>query len=611
MVPAKGVFNLSSFAVHFLLCNLSVSIITSMLLAAKYILRKYLPGKLQYDFWILLCLLLSAPFLSFRPFQPAQILHLFQSLQNKAADTSLSTFSATSVPFGSSTAGWMNDFAVSAGQKMPSALNSLLFALWILGIFTMLFLAVKARIHLYRLEQSGLPLQNLEIRKLYLQCLQEMDIRKEIPVYSSAFFQSPVLIGIFRPKIFLPLPLISGCDMQAIRYMLLHELQHYKHCDSLINYILYTARCLYWFNPVILFALKDTRTDREKACDSAVLHRLSDKEYFCYGNTLINFAEKMSSPGSFLASGMGGNVSQLKKRIQNIASYRKATKGQRLKGQCCFILIALLLLQSISAVPVYASVDYAGLGLPDAQTVVSADLSAFFEGYDGCFVFYDVQKETWTIYNETLASLRVSPDSTYKIYSALCALENGSISPASNSMEWNGHAYPIGQWNKNQTLSSALRYSVNWYFQELDQDVGMDSLSGFYAKIDYGNQDLSGGINSFWLESSLKVSAIEQVELLQKLYANEYQFAPENIEAVKNALKLSSSGAETLYGKTCTGNRDGKNRNGWFIGYVESQGSPYFFAANIRNGADASGKTASSITLEILQSWGILPYPIS
>ncbi len=178
-------------------------------------------------------------------------------------------------------------------------------------------------------------------------------------------------------------------------------------------------------------------------------------------------------------------------------------------------------------------------------------------------------------------------------------------------MEWNGHAYPIGQWNQNQTLSSALRYSVNWYFQELDQDVGMDSLSGFYAKIDYGNQDLSGGINSFWLESSLKVSAIEQVELLQKLYANEYQFAPENIEAVKNALKLSSSGAETLYGKTGTGNRDGKNRNGWFIGYVESQGSPYFFAANIRNGADASGKTASSITLEILQSWGILPYPIS
>lgn len=235
-----------------------------------------------------------------------------------------------------------------------------------------------------------------------------------------------------------------------------------------------------------------------------------------------------------------------------------------------------MLLQSISAIPVYASVDYAGLSLPDAQTVVSADLSAFFEGYDGCFVFYDAKREAWTIYNETLASLRVSPDSTYKIYSALCALENGSISPASNSMEWNGHAYPIGQWNQNQTLSSALRYSVNWYFQELDQNVGMDSLSEFYAKIDYGNQDLSGGINSFWLESSLKVSAIEQVELLQKLYANEYQFAPENIEAVKNALKLSSSGAETLYGKTGTGNRDGKNRNGWFIGYVESQGSPYF-----------------------------------
>jgi len=150
-----------------------------------------------------------------------------------------------------------------------------------------------------------------------------------------------------------------------------------------------------------------------------------------------------------------------------------------------------------------------------------------------------------------------------------------------------------------------MQDSVNWYFQELDKRAGTEAMKEFYAGLGYGNQDFSNDSSSLWLGSSLKISAIEQVELLRKLYHNEYHFSPENIQAVQNSIKLEEKPGGTLYGKTGTGNIDGENRNGWFIGYVETAQNTYFFATNIHSEANAGGQAASSITLEILREWGI------
>lgn len=102
------------------------------------------------------------------------------------------------------------------------------------------------------------------------------------------------------------------------------------------------------------------------------------------------------------------------------------------------------------------------------------------------------------------------------------------------------------------------------------------------------------------MESSLKISPIEQVELLTKLHNNSFDFSPENINAVKDAIRLSSSDAGTLYGKTGTGRVDGKDVNGWFIGYIETADNTYFFAVNIGADGDATGSAATEITMSIL-----------
>ena len=81
--------------------------------------------------------------------------------------------------------------------------------------------------------------------------------------------------------------------------------------------------------------------------------------------------------------------------------------------------------------------------------------------------------------------------------------------------------------------------------------------------------------------------------------------APENINAVKDSICLSSSDAGTFYGKTGTGRVDGQDVNGWFIGYIETADNTYFFATNIGADSDATGGNATEITMSILSDMNI------
>ena len=89
--------------------------------------------------------------------------------------------------------------------------------------------------------------------------------------------------------------------------------------------------------------------------------------------------------------------------------------------------------------------------------------------------------------------------------------------------------------------------------------------------------------------------------MLKDFYTNNMVFKKENINTVKNALKLSEKNGAVLSGKTGTGAVNGKNINGWFIGYVEKDGKTFIFAANIQNEDGAKGSIAANITLSILK----------
>jgi len=577
-----------------------ISGIIGILLTAKRIFKNNLSSRMQYNLWFLLLGLLAVPFMPFRLIGLPHILLWINSLRNSAtANTGTAIEEAMGVnPSGN--VNWINDFTLSVNSETPSIAGYILLGIWLAGILAMIILVIKSSLRLRALKKSALPLQNQEANRLYHHCLKEMEIHRDIPVYSTAFLKSPIIVGLLKPCIYLPIHLISDYKESDIRYMLLHELQHYKHKDALAGYLMNLSRVIYWFNPFVWYALEEMRNDREIACDTSVLEMLEEDAYKDYGNTLINFAEKVSLTPFPFAAGLGGNMKQMKRRIINIASYEKPTFKKKLKGTTSFILTAILLFGLAPFISTYAAEETHYQWNSASEKISNVDLSAYFKEYEGSFVLYDLENDTWNIHDIAHATRQIAPNSTYKIYDALFGLEEGIITPENSLIAWNGENYPFEAWNADQTLQSAMNASVNWYFQSVDEQLGTAALYNYIQKIGYGNENISGGLSSYWLESSLKISPIEQVELLTKLYNNSFDFSPENINAVKSSILLSSSDAGTLYGKTGTGCVDGNDVNGWFIGYIETADNTYFFATNIGADDGATGSIATEITMSIL-----------
>jgi bla regulator protein BlaR1 len=239
-------------------------------------------------------------------------------------------------------------------------------------------------------------------------------------------------------------------------------------------------------------------------------------------------------------------------------------------------------------------------------TYVDEDLGTYFTGYDGCFVLYDPQKDTYTIHNKNKSIKRLPPNSTFKIYNSLIGLESGVLKDENTMFKWDGTKHEIESWNRDHTLASAISNSVVWYYKILASRVGEKAMQEYIDKIGYGNKDISGGIDKFWLQSSIEISPMEQVELLRKMYNYELPFAKENIDIVKKIMILSTENGIVFRGKTGSGGKYNKYVNGWFVGYVEKEGKVYFFATNLVAEKDADGKHAKDITISILRDKNIL-----
>ncbi len=615
---------MADFMLRFLICNLFISIIVGVLLISKYLLRNILSSRMQYHLWFLLLGLLTVPFI---PFQPAEFSRLLSRIvSHTLALPDTGSILNQEVIASAQNVNWLNDFTISVSRRTSPITGNILLGIWLAGILFMILLTVKSARCLRSIKKSALPLQNQEILRLYNDCLNELHITKKIPIYSTAFLKSPVISGFLRPRIYLPLHLISdysepdtesackaACHsclretdrLRPIRYMLFHELQHYKHKDPFISYVMTIAGAVYWFNPMLWLALREMRNDREVACDTSVLKLLTPDSYTDYGNTLIYFAQKLSHPGFPFAAGLSGSMTQMKRRILNIALYEKPNRRKQLAGMASFLMITVLLLGFTPLLSANATEADSVKWAATQKNISDIDLSSHFKEYKGSFVLYDMDKDAWSIYNMEHASLRVSPNSTYKIYDALFGLEAGVITPEDSFMEWSGEHYSFQEWNTDQTLPSAMQSSVNWYFQKIDEQLGASAIDHYIHKIGYGNENIDDSLSSYWMESSLKISTIEQVELLQKFYENSLGFNTENIDAVKDSILLYSSGSKSLYGKTGTGCIDGRNINGWFVGYVESSDNTWFFAVNIAAVDDAAGSNAAKIVMAILSEMNI------
>jgi bla regulator protein BlaR1 len=234
------------------------------------------------------------------------------------------------------------------------------------------------------------------------------------------------------------------------------------------------------------------------------------------------------------------------------------------------------------------------------------ELETCFKGYKAAFALYNVKTDEHFRFNEEACAARLSPMSTFKICNSLIGLETGVVNDENFAFTWDGTKSIVCECNRDQTLQSAVTNSCVWYFRNIASAVGAERMQNFLTAAKYGNHDISGGITKFWLDSSLKISADEQVDFLNKLVHDQLPFSKRSMAIVRGLIRLEQTDKGTLYGKTGSNMIDGKKALGWFVGYVVQPGGIHIFATNIQGADGAWGIKAREITRQILGKMGLL-----
>lgn len=243
------------------------------------------------------------------------------------------------------------------------------------------------------------------------------------------------------------------------------------------------------------------------------------------------------------------------------------------------------------------------------------EFKKYFDEYNvvGTFVLYDSNNKKFTRYNPERAKQQFTPASTFKILNSLIGLETGEIPDENYVFKWDGEKRSIKNWNQDLVFRDAFQFSCVPCYQDLARRISEKRMSKWVKKVDYGNEDISGGIDIFWLGKSLKISSNQQIKFLRKLYKNELPFAKKNQEIVKKIMLMEETSEYKIYGKTGWQIDDFNNLKdsesiGWFVGFLERKDNIYFFATNIET--DSTEKTFAEsrvkITKKILKELNLL-----
>ncbi len=233
------------------------------------------------------------------------------------------------------------------------------------------------------------------------------------------------------------------------------------------------------------------------------------------------------------------------------------------------------------------------------------DFQRFFGGRPGCFVLLDVGKDQFVRSDASRCAARLPPWSTFKIPNSLISLELGVVPNPGQMTKWDGVVRDRPEWNRDQNLASAFALSAVWYYQRLARATGKKRMRDYLRKTHYGNNDISGGIDRFWLGSSLQISADEQIDFLSRMLSGELPFSARTVGLLEDIMVVARTPGEILRGKTGMGG-PADSRLNWFVGYLVRGKNVYIFATNIQGANINDPLTARRITESILRELKLL-----
>lgn len=183
-----------------------------------------------------------------------------------------------------------------------------------------------------------------------------------------------------------------------------------------------------------------------------------------------------------------------------------------------------------------------------------------------------------------------APQSTFKIALSLIGFDSGILKDDS-APSWERPKDEdsfINVCKADHDPHSWMRDSCLWYSRILTTKLGMDKFQKYVTDFAYGNMDLSGGLTSAWISSSLKISLNGQTDFLQKMIDRQFPLSQESYDKTEKIMFIQEmAGGWKLYGKTGNGQQiDNQGQrtdqqHGWFVGYLEKGDRRIVFAGHI------------------------------
>jgi beta-lactamase regulating signal transducer with metallopeptidase domain len=318
------------------------SVLALLVLAVQAVLRGRLNPRWRYALWLLVLLRLIVPAL------PESALSLFQFAP--PPPTAL-TVTVTEPLFVAESA--LPPANLPPESTPPVHLFSfytLLALAWLAGATVLFVLTALVNWRFARQVASSPAVTDPELRHLFADARAELGVRRSIRLIESGQVQSPAIMGLFQPTLLLPGDARTKFDPRELRLIFLHELAHLKRGDVVVQGLIALLQIVHWFNPVLWYAFRRMRIDREPATDALVLSRAGEAEKERYGLMLIKLLEHFNRRHSLTTLvGILEDKDQFKRRFSLIARFTRGAYGWSLLGILLIVLLAVACLTKAKA----------------------------------------------------------------------------------------------------------------------------------------------------------------------------------------------------------------------------------------------------------------------
>jgi len=204
-------------------------------------------------------------------------------------------------------------------------------------------------------------------------------------------------------------------------------------------------------------------------------------------------------------------------------------------------------------------------------------------GTAGTFVGYKVDEYLVIASDSNRSGEARLPASTFKIPNSIIALETGVVGdPDTDVFKWDGVKRSIEAWNRDHTMRTAIAASAVPVYQEIARRIGPERMQKYVDLFEYGNRDIGGGIDQFWLTGDLRIDPVQQVDFVDRLRRGALPLSKRSQDLVRDILPVTKAGDAVIHAKSGLLSAErGQPSLGWMVGWAEKGSANTVFALNM------------------------------